>query len=291
MTALSVFPQLQLRRRHKLPEVWLTVSSMLSLFSRRSSSSSEAVSSQHSVDSMSDSRRSSRETSPCRSFDHTKEDHFNAEWSRGDPGTGSCEGPRGDPHTVDPVQVCVSGSLDASEKNSSNRSKPAHPDGSFSDSQELSAAGSLGLSEESSTPVTSITCPLSGSTVSQYEDLKEDQSAGRKHSNGFMQNSSTPSAWRGSKKVSAPVLKFTRQLSVGGVGSTVGIHQSQNYHPFPKRKIPRISEAARRLGMYSSFWEAQESAEDHKEFQTETKNIQYEINIWLRNKWWNEWIV
>ncbi|KAF1373363.1 hypothetical protein PFLUV_G00259790 [Perca fluviatilis] len=61
------------------------------------------------------------------------------------------------------------------------------------------------------------------------------------------------SAWTGFRKLSAPVLRFTRQQSVGGVGSTTGGHQNQNYQPFPNRKTPRISEAARRLGMYSSF--------------------------------------
>ncbi|XP_031166304.2 vitellogenin-2-like [Sander lucioperca] len=64
------------------------------------------------------------------------------------------------------------------------------------------------------------------------------------------------SAWTGSRK-SAPALRFTRQQSVGGVGSSAGGHQNQNqnqnYQPFPNRKTPRISEAARRLGMYSSF--------------------------------------
>ncbi|TDG97603.1 hypothetical protein EPR50_G00227980 [Perca flavescens] len=65
------------------------------------------------------------------------------------------------------------------------------------------------------------------------------------------------SAWTGSRKLSAPALRFTRQQSVGGVGSTTGAqqnqNQNQNYQPFPNRKTPRISEAARRLGMYSSF--------------------------------------
>ncbi|XP_077952586.1 uncharacterized protein LOC144390161 isoform X2 [Gasterosteus aculeatus] len=51
----------------------------------------------------------------------------------------------------------------------------------------------------------------------------------------------------------APALRLTRQLSLGGVGSSNAVHQNQNHHPFPNRKTPRISEAARRLGMYSSF--------------------------------------
>ncbi|KAK5849538.1 hypothetical protein PBY51_013866 [Eleginops maclovinus] len=46
----------------------------------------------------------------------------------------------------------------------------------------------------------------------------------------------------------APALRFTRQYSVGGVGSSTG-----GQHPFPSRKTPRISEAARRLGLYASF--------------------------------------
>ncbi|KAM6908566.1 uncharacterized protein PEZ65_016808 [Lycodopsis pacificus] len=61
----------------------------------------------------------------------------------------------------------------------------------------------------------------------------------------------------GSRKLSASALRFTRQLSLGGVGSSTRVHQNQtqnqSYHPFPNRKTPRISESARRLGMYSSF--------------------------------------
>ncbi|XP_033978119.1 uncharacterized protein LOC117475888 isoform X2 [Trematomus bernacchii] len=40
-----------------------------------------------------------------------------------------------------------------------------------------------------------------------------------------------------------------RQLSVGS-SSMGGPHE---YHPFPSRKTPRISEAAKRLGLYASF--------------------------------------
>ncbi|KAL3040327.1 hypothetical protein OYC64_011373 [Pagothenia borchgrevinki] len=41
-----------------------------------------------------------------------------------------------------------------------------------------------------------------------------------------------------------------RQLSVGSSSSMGGPHE---YHPFPSRKTPRISEAAKRLGLYASF--------------------------------------
>lgn len=117
----------------------------------------------------------------------------------------------------------------ASERHSpSDGSEEGHPDGS----------------DESSTPVASISCSPSSSTVSLHEDLKENRSAG---------GITSTSAGGGSRKFSAPALRFTRQLSVGGVGSSTGVHQNQNYHPFPNRKPPRISEAAKRLGMYSSF--------------------------------------
>lgn len=203
--------------------------------SRRSSSCSESTSSQQEVTS--DSPRTSRETSPCRSSNCTEEeDHSNADGPRGDLDTGSHERSRGDP-----VHVSVSGSLNASERNPSDGSKEVHPDSSFS---EFSATSSLSSSGGSSTPVTSVTCSPSSSTTSLQKDLKENQFTVRKTSDGFLQNS---------RKFSAPTLRFTRQLSVGGVGSSVGVHQGQNYHPFPSRKTPRISEAARRLGMYSSF--------------------------------------
>ncbi|XP_037311257.2 uncharacterized protein C9orf152-like [Pungitius pungitius] len=74
----------------------------------------------------------------------------------------------------------------------------------------------------------------SAPTSSLFEDLKEEASV--------LQTS-----------CKAPALRFTRQLSLGGVDSSNGVHQNQNHHPFPNRKPPRISEAAKRLGMYSSF--------------------------------------
>ncbi|XP_044032183.1 uncharacterized protein LOC122866493 isoform X2 [Siniperca chuatsi] len=165
------------------------------------------------------SRRDADSTSPCCSFNSTsEEDLLNTDRSGGDP------------EKMDPVQVSVS------EQNPSED----HP------------AGALTSSDESSTPVASITCSPSSSTTSLHEDLKENQPAGSKTCDGVLQTGST-SALRGSGKFSSPALRFTRQLSVGGVGSPTGVHQNQNYHPFPNRKTPRISEAARRLGMYSSF--------------------------------------
>ncbi|XP_073343952.1 uncharacterized protein [Pagrus major] len=203
--------------------------------SRRSSSSSEAVSSRQDVDSPS----SSRPTSPYSSST-TEEDPFNTGRSGGDPDPGSPERSRGDPEKVDPVQVSVSALIDASELNLSDGSKQDHPD------------GSLTSSDESSTPVASIACSPSSSTSSLHEDLNEDQSAGTKPSKDVLRTSSA-SPWAGSREFSAPALRFTRQLSLGGVGSSMGGHLNQNHHPFPNRKTPRISEAARRLGMYSSF--------------------------------------
>ncbi|XP_054479252.1 uncharacterized protein LOC129110992 isoform X2 [Anoplopoma fimbria] len=213
--------------------------------SRRPSSSSESSSRKLSVDSTSDS--------PCSSSCSTTEE-VNADGSRADPGTGSSEGSRADPGTgssegsradagtgssegsrsradpdkTDPVQVSVSGSPDPSEQSPSDGSREHQTPGS----------------DVSSTPVASI----SSSSTSLHEDLKGGQS---------VLQTGIPSAWWGSRKFSASALRFTRQLSVGGVGSSTGVHQNQNqnqnYHPFPNRKTPRISEAARKLGMYSSF--------------------------------------
>ncbi|KAI3355565.1 hypothetical protein L3Q82_018392, partial [Scortum barcoo] len=186
--------------------------------SRRSLSSSEVVAS--------DPPSSSRETSPCRE-------------------EGSSERSRGD--LLSPVQVS-----DSLKQIPSDGSEADHLDGSLSDSQEMSAAGSLTSSDGGLTPVTSVTSSPDGSTSSLHEDLKENQSAGRKDTNGLSRSRNT-STWSGSRKFSAPALRFTRQLSVGGAGSSMGVHHNQSYHPFPNRKTPRISEAARRLGMYSSF--------------------------------------
>ncbi|KAE8279610.1 hypothetical protein D5F01_LYC21733 [Larimichthys crocea] len=194
--------------------------------SRRSSTSSEAD------DSTFDS--------PGSSF-NCPTDHSNTDRSREDPDTGSLE-------EVGPVQVPVCGPLHPTEQTPSDGSQEDHPDGSFTDSQECTGASS----DESSTPVASVTCSPSSSITSLHVDLKENQSAGRKTSNAVLQDSSTL-VWRGSRKFSSPALRFTRQLTLGGVGSSLGVHQNQNYHPFPNRKAPRISEAARRLGMYSSF--------------------------------------
>ncbi|XP_041824308.1 uncharacterized protein LOC121628949 [Melanotaenia boesemani] len=68
------------------------------------------------------------------------------------------------------------------------------------------------------------------STTSPHLNQEQNQSS----------ESITSKARRGSR--------FSRQLSIGGMCSS-----SQNHYPFPSRKTPRISEAARRLGMYSSF--------------------------------------
>ncbi|KAM9337112.1 uncharacterized protein ABDE67_018410 [Symphorus nematophorus] len=193
--------------------------------SRWSSSSSEAGGSQLDVDSSLDP------PSPCSSSSRTKEEeeHFDT------------NGSRGDPQQVCPVQVSVSGSLDPGDGSTED-----HPDASFSSSDESSTL-------VASTPVTSTPC---SSTPSLNEDPKtQNQSAAGQTRNGVLQGRCS-SAWgRGSRKFSAPALRFTRQLSVGGMGSSTGVHQNQNlnYHPFPSRKTPRISEAARRLGMYSSF--------------------------------------
>lgn len=53
------------------------------------------------------------------------------------------------------------------------------------------------------------------------------------------------------RKSSGPGV-LTRQLSCGSYRS--GHSESPFYYPFPQLKSPRKSEAARRLGLYSSFW-------------------------------------
>lgn len=56
----------------------------------------------------------------------------------------------------------------------------------------------------------------------------------------------------GFRKFSAPAV-LSRQLSCGSNRST---HTSVSpYYPFPQLKCPKKSEAARRLGLYSSFWQ------------------------------------
>uniref|UniRef100_A0A3B4GQL1 Uncharacterized protein n=2 Tax=Haplochromini TaxID=319058 RepID=A0A3B4GQL1_9CICH len=84
---------------------------------------------------------------------------------------------------------------------------------------------SLGLTE-SSTPI----------TTSLQQDQQENRSTQKETSNSVPEGRSSRT------------LRFTRQQSVGGASS-----HSQVYYPFPSRKTPRISEAAKRLGMYSSF--------------------------------------
>lgn len=100
---------------------------------------------------------------------------------------------------------------------------PLDPPDSSSESQEGPGGGSDG----SSTPVVS----TGGSTTDLHQDVG---------------HTAPP---QGHRKPPAP--RFTRQLSVGGVGYNQ--NQNQNHYPFPSRRTPRISEAARRLGMYSSF--------------------------------------
>ncbi|XP_042369810.1 uncharacterized protein LOC121963594, partial [Plectropomus leopardus] len=180
--------------------------------SRRSSSSSESAGRKLSVDSTSDSPCSSREDIPS-------------------------DGSRGRPQRTDPVQLPVS----AAEQTPSDGSSEDRPSGSLSDPQESWSAGSDG----SSTPVASVSCSPCSSAAGLPEEAKGRRSDA---ANGGLQTTGSSSAWRGSQKFSSPALRFTRQLSVGGVGSSAGVH-----HPFPNRKTPRISEAARRLGMYSSF--------------------------------------
>nr|XP_046146822.1 uncharacterized protein C9orf152-like [Oncorhynchus gorbuscha] len=56
----------------------------------------------------------------------------------------------------------------------------------------------------------------------------------------------------GSLKFSAPVV-LSRQLSFGGQQPPQFSSSPLHHYPFPQRKGPKKSEAARRLGMYTSF--------------------------------------
>lgn len=198
--------------------------------------------------------------SPCSSFSTREENHSNVSRSRGDPDSERSTGDFVGSSEVDPVRVSVTRSLSLSEQ----RSREGPLDGSFSlykedsvcssdsYSQESLVPDSRTSSDESSTPIASMTGSPSSSTTNLREDLKEPQSADTKSSNDVLQTSSSPT-WRSSRKFSAPANRFPRQLSVGGEGSSTGVQHYQDYYPFPSRKTPRISEAAKRLGMYSSF--------------------------------------
>ncbi|XP_034997794.2 uncharacterized protein LOC118098277 isoform X2 [Hippoglossus stenolepis] len=107
------------------------------------------------------------------------------------------------------------------------------------------APASMTSSDESPSPVACLPCSPCSSTTNLHEDLQKNLSTGGKII-------CSPTC-RGPRKLSAPALQFTRQLSVGGAGSSSWVHLNHNHYPFPNRKRPRISEAARRLGMYSSF--------------------------------------
>ncbi|XP_068604215.1 uncharacterized protein [Brachionichthys hirsutus] len=142
------------------------------------------------------------------------------------PPHGNEEPDQTDPSRGDPgaESCCRSrGPLEKACPNQASISEPA--DGPRQDPP----GGSFSSSDESAAPVACISCPHGDSSTST-------------------------STWRGSGKFTTPSLRLTRQLSVGGLGSSSGgAYQTQNYHPFPNRKTPRISEAAKRLGMYSSF--------------------------------------
>lgn len=88
-------------------------------------------------------------------------------------------------------------------------------------------------------------------SVSEQVAASEPKESRRSHPDSTSLPSSTPNASisgsPSSPGTSALALRFNGQLSVGGAGSP-----NHNYQPFPHRKTPRISEAARRLGMYSS---------------------------------------
>ncbi|XP_029385497.1 uncharacterized protein LOC115061324 [Echeneis naucrates] len=210
-------------------------------------SSSEITNTRHS--SSRESLSSSEEMSSWRSLNGTKEeDLLSVDQSRGDSDSGSSGRSREGSVRVNPDWFSITTSLDVREQSPDNGSRKDPPDVGL---QSL-ALGSLSSSDESSTPVASSTCSSSSSNTNIHEDPKEGRTTHIQNSHGVLKTSSTP-VWGGSRKFSTHALRFTRQLSMGGVGSSSGAPQNQNYHPFPNRKTPKISEAARRLGMYSSF--------------------------------------
>ncbi|MEQ2229916.1 hypothetical protein ILYODFUR_023861 [Ilyodon furcidens] len=76
------------------------------------------------------------------------------------------------------------------------------------------------------------------STTNLDQNQEKNQSA---RSSGF-------SSSRNSQHLQTPTSRFSHQLNSGG-----GSRLSRNHYPFPSRKTPKISEAVRRLGLYSSF--------------------------------------
>lgn len=146
---------------------------------------------------------------------------------------------------VDPVQICVMNSLSPSEQrfregspdDSPSSSKEGRVYRSFTESQERLTPSS----DESSTPVASI-----GGSPSNSTDLHQARSSDTKSSSRALQTDWSPT------QSESPANRSTRHPSVGMEGLVTGTQQKQNYYPFPSRKTPRISEAAKRLGMYSS---------------------------------------
>ncbi|KAM4606091.1 uncharacterized protein ACJ7VT_016361 [Polymixia lowei] len=188
-----------------------------------------------SVDSTTSSLNTSREVSPSSSLNSSQGDGFSGSFTS---------------TKVDPGIACHHGSLDGSKQRSSDSSKEHDTGGSaggsaygsFISSKEDSIAGSLASFEEGSTPVGSVVCSANGSTADLDGETEENKPVNGEPP-GRCEDSS--SAARGSGRSTAP--RLARQHSLGG---PPGPH---HHYPFPRRKSLTKSEAARRLGMYSSF--------------------------------------